>query len=155
MINKPVYIHYGDDTFRIPHPIVNRQFFTKPRGGLWASRKDGDMTWKDWCESEEFHLDRLNMSFEFTLKDDARILTLSDPEQLLDLPKTPYLDPVRWPCECLSVYLDFEKLKEQYDAIELTNICGFYWSLYGWDCNSILIMNPDIVEVVSNEREEI
>lgn len=155
MLNKPVYIHYGDDTFRIPNPIINKQFFTKPRGGFWASRKDGDMTWKDWCESEEYRLDALNVSFEFTLKDNARVLTLSDPKQLLDLPKIPQLDPFAWPSEYSSVYLNFEKLEEQYDAIELTNIGEFYWLLYGWDCNSILIMNPDVVEVVSHERGDI
>ena len=148
MLNKPVYIHYGDDTFRIPNPIVNIQSFTKPRGGFWASRKDGDMTWKDFCEDESFRLGDLNVSFEFTLKDDARILTLSNPEQLLNLPK--FNDSFSY-----HLYLNFEKLAKQYDAIELTNIGAFYWLLYGWDCNSILIMNPNVVEVINYEKGDI
>jgi hypothetical protein len=52
--------------------------------------------------------------------------------------------------------LDFEKLLERgIDAIELhlseedvsnlTVVEGLYWSLYGWDCDSILIMNPDVI----------
>ena len=46
--------------------------------------------------------------------------------------------------------LDFEKLSKDYDAIEVIDIGKFYWALYGWDCNSILIMNPDIVEVTGS-----
>ena len=53
--------------------------------------------------------------------------------------------------------LDFELLTYEYDAIELhlseDNSRGdfmecLYWVLYGWDCDSILIMNPDVVEVL-------
>ena len=39
---------------------------------------------------------------------------------------------------------------DNYDAIEVIDIGKFYWALYGWDCNSILIMNPDIVEVTDS-----
>ena len=45
---------------------------------------------------------------------------------------------------------DFEKmLADGWDAIELhLSECGeLYWALYGWDCDCILVMNPDIVEV--------
>ncbi|MFR3519297.1 MAG: hypothetical protein ACLTT4_12785 [Coprobacillus cateniformis] len=43
--------------------------------------------------------------------------------------------------------LDFEELKRQYDAIEvnISNDYGLYWKLYGWDCDSILVMNSDVV----------
>ena len=45
---------------------------------------------------------------------------------------------------------DFEKmLADGWDAIELhLSECGeLYWALYGWDCDCILVLNPDIVEV--------
>lgn len=146
---KTVYIHYGDDAFHTPDPIVNRDHFTKPKGGLWASRKyDEEMTWKRWCEQENFWLDRLDRSFEFTLKDTARILVIDDEDQLDNLPK---LDIYRKESDLSECHLDFETLKKQYDAIELTNIQDLYWRLYGWDCNSILIMNPDIVCVCPKE----
>ena len=142
---KPVYIHYGSDVYNTPDAIQNRELFTKPRGGLWASRRDDDCnTWKTWCECEKFRLDKLNYSFEFTLKDSAKVLELNDVEQLNDLPKLKPWNKNDQYDDCL---LDFEKLATEYDAIELRNICDFYWPLYGWDCNSILIMNPDIVEV--------
>ena len=42
--------------------------------------------------------------------------------------------------------LDFEELKKEYDAIEVIISDGLYYALYGWDCDSILILNKDIVE---------
>ena len=43
--------------------------------------------------------------------------------------------------------LDFEKLAQEYDAIEvlISGDPGLYYELYGWDCDSILIMNPEII----------
>ena len=141
---KTVYIHYGDDRFHDPRPIKNREYFTKPCGGLWASRKYGESTWKDWCFSEDFRVDTFDRSFEFTLKDDARVLELSDVDQFDNLPILSKEENGR----CGPTYfLNFEELAKQYDAIEVTNIGNLYFTLYGWDCNSILIMNPDIVEV--------
>ena len=149
MIKKPVYIHYGDGQFRTPNPIRNINYFTKPHGGLWASRKDDELGWKDWCEREEFRLDSFDQSFEFTLRDSARVLTLDNLDQLDNLPT---INDEQFPYNkgntFSSCYLDFEKIKQEYDAIELVDIWKFYWALYGWDCNSILIMNPDIVEVI-------
>lgn len=149
MDSKPVYIHYGDDQFRRPDPIENIMFRNKPKGGLWASRKDCIFGWKDWCEGEEFRLDTFSQSFEFKLKDGAKVLLLSELDQLDDLPKLDngYNKNDQW-TEC---NLNFEKLKRDWDAIELTNSYKFYWALYGWDCDSILIMNPDIVEIIPKE----
>ena len=46
--------------------------------------------------------------------------------------------------------LDFEKLAEQYDAIKVSISSDYrlYRALTGWDCDSILIMTPDIVNPV-------
>ena len=149
-----VYIHYGDDKFEKPGPIRNRDQFTKPGGGFWASRKGDPLGWKYWCEREEFRLNRLKRSFEFILKDFAKVAVLSSTKDLIQMPKlndswkpNKYLHgfSVDWCC------LDFEALSKIYDAIEITNIGELYWDLYGWDCNSILIMNPDIVEVIERK----
>lgn len=145
MIEKAIYIHYGDDKFRAPNPICNCNYFTKPYGGLWASKKGDELGWKSWCEREEFRLDTFDQSFEFTLKDWAKVLVLENEDQLDALPKLgDYIKGSRW----LHCHLDFEKLAQEFDAIELADIDKLYWALYGWDCNSILIMNPDIVEVI-------
>lgn len=143
MESNTVYIHYGDDTFRKMNPIKNIVWFTKPHGGLWASRVGDPQGWKDWCETEEFRLNALGSYFLFTLKPEARVLELSHEDQLKNLPKLkPYNKNDMW-SECI---LDFEKLAMEYDAVEVTNIGRLYYPLYGWDCNSILVMNPDIVD---------
>ena len=50
------------------------------------------------------------------------------------------------------VCLDFEQLlKNGIDAVQLSLFIGnyeLYYKLYGWDCDSILIMNPDIIKPV-------
>ena len=155
MEDKPVYIHYGSDSFLTPNPIRNRVYRTKPAGGLWASRKGDKSGWINWCRREHFRLESFDCGFEFTLKDGARVLELTDVSQLDILPQllndrnkfyNSKTDRYSW-SECC---LDFEKLTKDYDAIELMDVGLFYTSLYTWDCNSILIMNPDIVEVTAS-----
>ena len=148
MEEKPVYIHYGDDEYRTPNPIKNEICWVKPKGGLWASRKDDEFGWINWCRKEEFRLDSFDRFFEFTLKNGAKVLVLEDPDQLDFLPTTNSPDrPYNKYDRYSTCDLDFEKLEKKYDAIELKNSWKFHWPLYGWDCNCILIMNPDIVEV--------
>ena len=50
--------------------------------------------------------------------------------------------------------MDFEQLKENYDAIEVDISADntLYWELYGWDVDSILVLNPNVVEVVEIDR---
>lgn len=147
---KPVYIHYGSNKFKTPEPILNKVVFTKPSGGLWASRKGDPNGWKNWCIKEDFLVYSLNKSFEFTLKDNARVLKLENREQLVNLP---YNIDNKYDTSNLynTCYLDFEELSKDYDAIELMDIHEFYFALYGWDCNSILIMNPDVIDIISEE----
>ena len=155
MDDRQIYIHYGDTEFRTPIPVRNCDpSFVKPHGGMWASRTNDEFGWIDWCKREEFRLERLNTCFEFKLKEGSRVLYLKDIDQLDDLPKLPSLfGEYKKGDDYSTCNLDFEKLMEDYDAIELTDVYEFYWALYGWDCNSILIMNPDIVEVI--ERRDI
>lgn len=55
------------------------------------------------------------------------------------------------------MHIDFEALMKDYDAVEVhlseDSTCGYddglYWKMYAWDCDSILIMNPDVVITVS------
>ncbi len=41
--------------------------------------------------------------------------------------------------------LDFEKLAEEYDAIELRNSGAFADSLPAWDCDGILVLRAEKV----------
>lgn len=144
------YIHYGHTEFRrdLFCPIQNRQMFSKPWGGLWASPVDAKFGWIEWCEENHFREYSVSNCFEFTLSDEAKVLHIYSVDQLVDLPRTDET-LANWVC------LDFEQLlADGWDAVELHLsdenrsggfMDGLYWSLYGWDCDSILVMNPEVV----------
>lgn len=149
------YIHYGHSSFDLFRftPIQNREMFSKPSGGLWASAVDSEYGWKEWCTDENFRMSNLSESFEFVLTEWAKVLHIRSVKDLESLPRheTPgWYGELMWDC------LDFEILLSQgWDAIELhlseedlsqVGFCeGLYYKLYGWDCDSILIMNPYVV----------
>ncbi len=138
------YIHYGDCEFDIAkfQNITNVAEFTKPRGGLWGSRVNAEFGWKDWCLENDYQSD-LENSFVFSLDNNAKLLVIERKEQLKELPRMESSIVSK-----LWVTLDFEKLSKDYDAIEVLISKDFklYHELYGWDCDSILIMNPNIVK---------
>ena len=149
-----IYIHYGSDCFRPSEflHVTNEGFWNKPCGGFWASPVGAKCGWSDWCESEGFTLDSFNSSFSFTLVPAARVIHLYTSKDLDRM-------PCREDSSGLNRFLpDFEKMvKDGWDAIELHLSSneenwyknGLYWRLYGWDCDSILIMNPDIIVPLS------
>ena len=139
------YIHYGHKTFEPDRfqKVENQLGIPKPNGGLWASPIETEYGWKEWNANKN-----IGASFEeyfmFTLKKDAKVLTISNVEQLGDLPQLNSLFPFNtW------ALLDYEKLAEEYDAIEvkITEDGRLYEKLYTWDCDSILIINPDVIEL--------
>ena len=157
------YIHYGSTEFRkeLFMPIKNRENFVKPSGGLWSSpitRKSPKGEWKEWVDGEGFSngfKERYGDDnfFKFQLKRGSKILTIRSAKELRGLPqiKSEYYD-------FGNVLLDFEELAKEYDGIEvliseedkrgLELGEGLYWELYGWDCDSLLVFNKDIVEVL-------
>lgn len=145
---KTKYIHYGNTTFEPERfsEIKNRKYFTKPDGGFWASPVDAEYGWKDWTEDEKFTECREDNSFVFTLKDDTNVLHIHSCNGLNKLPG--HYEKILG-----GVYFDFEKMKaDGIDAVELhlSDDRGLYWALYGWDCDSILIMNKDVIEMVGD-----
>lgn len=159
-----VYVHFGSEHFNKERfvSVENRIAFTKPYGGLWGSPINTECNWENWCKSNDFELKRLEKCFYFKLKSKAKRLYINNVDQLKELPK------VKQP-EIFSINLwdtlDFEKLSEEYDALEITLTYedktkiedlwsgGLYQRLYGWDVDSILVMNPDIVEEIENLAE--
>ena len=161
------YIHYGSNEYIPFAGVRNVREWQKPEGGLWGCREDDPNGWEAWCRKEQYQLKRLKKRFSFTLTEDSCVLTLEKEEQLIDLPKQKPWEPkdLSWmetfepdqiptpeqldewlrPNWCL---LDFEKLAQRYDAIELINAGAFRSSLNLWDCNCILVMNPNAVQVL-------
>lgn len=141
------FIHYGHKKFdqKLFKNIKNWEIHSKPKGGLWASDIKAKYGWKDWCKDEDFCECYTDNSFVFGLKPDARILVINKVSDLEKLPrfKTEIFDVSIW------YSLDFEQISKDYDVMEV-NISkdpDLYWKLYGWDCDSIVVMNPDVIIV--------
>jgi hypothetical protein len=123
----------------------------KPLGGLWASPVDAQFGWAAWCEAENFRLERLRESFTFELKPGARVLEIT-PENVWELPQSknslfPRREEERSFAYASVKDIDFVALAQQYDVLEcsLSMYPSLYWSLYGWDCDCILVMNPEVI----------
>lgn len=141
------FIHYGATEF-LPDkflPIKNKHPFVKPgRTGLWASPINSGYGWKDWCEDKEFRECSESNCFTFKLTDNARVYVI---DTYKDLESVPYL------IKDGDLYqtIDFEKMATEYDAIHLTingqleTRLSFPLSLYGWDCESLLVLNPKVI----------
>lgn len=149
-MNK-VYIHYGADHYdkskfksiETFDPVTN-----KPKGGLWASPVDTDWGWKDWCEGENFHLDRFNKNFKFTLANGSKVFHIRTADDVMKLPVAKFPDSDLW---SIGWYYDWKKIVKKYDAVELhmsENYSLFHDIFYCWDVDSIIVLNPDIIKEV-------
>lgn len=140
------YIHFGAKNFdpNKVREIKNRKMFTKPIGGFWASPTDAKYGWEEWSENNYYEECDENNSITFTLTDNAKVLTIKSVDDLKNL-------PINVPLGFNftgTVYLDFEALAREYDAIEvyISEDSRLYEALYGWNCDNILIMNKDIIK---------
>ena len=141
------YIHYGCKSFDENkfNPIKNRDIMTKPRGGFWASPMDTSYGWSDWCKSQAYYYND-KVYFTFSLSDKANVVHIRNEEDLSEMPMIEKSLIHGIAC------IDFEKmLNDGVDAIELHLTdeekynSNLNYALYGWDCDSILIMNPKII----------
>jgi hypothetical protein len=139
-------ITYGKGAEFRPHvfkPIVNdskRTVVPKPRGGLWSSPVNSEWGWADWCKSANYG--SLDSWFEF--KFNGRVYVIDSHKDAMCMP---------WVSNGCGKYIDFEQMVNSYDAIHLT-VKGEYdtryvdnCSLYGWDCESVLVMNKMCIKM--------
>lgn len=155
--NNGVYIHFGSKVFDINgfKPIKNQKYITfkpDPESGLWGSLVGSTYGWYDLCKEfgfDDFRWD-FNNSFIFKLKDDARVAHLYTDDDLFSLPErenSPF-------CDYGWYAIDYEESCKLYDAIQLhinsVSSLEYLFSaagyLYDWDCESIFVMNPDVIE---------
>lgn len=141
---NPIVIHYGSKEFSIQKFQKIENNFIKPRGGLWTSPVGSEYGWKEWCEAEKFRKCTEENSFKLKFNKGTKICiieTFDDLERKMiwrkfELPHLPIL----------NYYPDYEKMAEIYDAIWLTtegqlNTRFTQPNLYGWDCETVLILN--------------
>lgn len=157
------FITYGLGNFDPEkfEPIKNTKYNIKPKGGLWSSPKNSKFGWKDWCEAERYYKNSgLRNYFEFNLDKSSRVYII---DNFFDLTLIPYkiIDPLYSSLSFGQNFIDYEEMTKDYDAIWLTakgqwetrlpesdglfDIDGHSISLYGWDCESLLILNKDII----------
>lgn len=155
-----IYIHYGSKVFN-PYkgfPVKNSAYpWVKPscHTGLWASRENATFGWKQWCEQECFADCMKENSFRFRLRKDAKVAHLHCKDDIL---KLPLIEGIRDDGIFDNIYIDFEQcVRYGYAGIELEwygdewkNVSkdNLYYNLYGWDCDSIVILNSKYVEVL-------
>ena len=143
------YIHYGHRCF-VPElflPIQNQDYMNKPIGGLWASPVNAEYGWKKWCEDNDMFTKNMNESFKFRLKWNAEVWHIHNKGDVETMPEAKSQHGFK------STFFvpDFEELLNTgIDAVELhfSEDPELYMTMYGWDCDSILILNRDVIEVV-------
>ena len=151
MGRSKLYIHYGATEFSPERfePIKNRMSYNKPTGGLWASALSSKYGWKQWCRRNDFDSCNLKKSFRFKLNT-KRIFVIDSCEKAHTLPRRKK-DPFEIGIELTYPVLpDFELLAKEYDAIDfrISSDSALYFEMYTWDCDSILVLNQDVIEVV-------
>lgn len=145
---QKVYIHYGHDKFNSDSFVeIKNQMWNKPFGGLWASDVKARYGWKQWCKDEDFRDCVKENSFCFKLKEKSKILLINSHN---DLRKLPLEHGVPEYINNIYLCIDFEKLKQEYDAIEvlISEDDKLYYDLYGWDCDSLLVLNKNCIDEI-------
>lgn len=147
---KTVYRNYGNGSNFDPtlwKDPKNGGWIKPEIGGLWASPVDSKWGWKDWCEAEDFLDTSKQEYFDFCLSDDARVYTINTPTdiRIFKYAVSPFMSgyPI--------LTIDFEGARKDYDAIflselgERTTRFSDPFSFYDWDCESILILNKEVI----------
>lgn len=141
------YVHYGAKHFNKDkfEPIKNRGWGNKPIGGFWASPTDTLRGWKEFNDWERIAKCNDDNAVTFTIDDTARVLPLHNKEDyewmaerygfLVDL--DPPFPPV--------MHYDFERIAHDFDVIDFKIGHEMSRLMYGWDCDCILVLNPDVV----------
>ena len=132
--------------------IRNHKFFNKPNGGLWGSPIDSSWGWKDWCDSENFKRnDGFNSGFTWEISDPDKILIIDSMETYQSLPESYKYSSSLFGYRTNYIYLDFERISQDYDAILLTER-GFNELRHDislnfcfWDCESIIVLNQEAI----------
>ena len=139
------YIHYGSAKFDKSKfkSIENIQFFNKPSGGLWGCEVGTKFGWKEFCELENIDWVNLSDSFEFELTTEARVLRLHNPDDYVEFRSKYAINDIGIK---LALGYDFERIAKEYDVIDF-KVGELYMALYGWDVDSIVVLNSDVIKV--------
>ena len=154
------YITYGFDKFEkerlvpVSQPLSIRG--NKPIGCFWGSPVGAEFGWKQWCERNDFRLSSFSSYIVWRLKDGSKILKIRSAADVEPLPVV--ID------ENLNDLpnIDYNLLRTKFDAVELVNpwigkSCSHSshkeFGFNTWDCQSIVVLNPNKIEVLRCRRD--
>lgn len=143
---------FSPEVFKKPE---NGDWIKPKKGGLWTSPTDSKWGWGDWCRAEDFRTETLKNHFLIKMNPDARILVIDSLADLQAMHFKKLIEPQRLSCK-----IDFEKIAEDYDAIWLTEKgesetrYSRPLTMYGWDVETVLILNIDCFTVIKNKDDE-
>lgn len=162
-------IEYDPMKFRTAKNREGYLSMNKPLYGFWSSPVNSGWGWKNWCRCEDFRTTSFDHWTKFKLKPGAKIIiidSLHDLEEVLC--NFSIIDKAyRW---SLKPSIDFEKiLQAGYDGVLLTEhgneethhpdqVCvnglEAYVDLNAWDCESMVLLKNDNLEVLEIERRK-
>jgi len=140
-------------------PLNNYQF--KPTGGFWASNHIHNAyvisEWFTYLTKEAPSIARykdLNNAIIFSLKDTAKILTVNNAKQVLELsskyPSYHHILNFHKEINNKSTIFDYEKLSQDYDGIYIDyNLFKYKFEtdvFNSFSCNSLLLFNLDCIK---------
>lgn len=128
-------------TESLVEPIKNREFWTKPLGGLWTSSLVGSRhsAWTDWCDREDFRQNTYR--FRLKVSPTANVFEVKTPEDVDFLIR---LFGEADKCGMMIEYrLDWEKVSQFYDGVRLSyqmvrKTGGYESPFHAWDVESTL-----------------
>ena len=148
LIQATEFVHFGSSRLdRNKFKDISEENYCgglKPRGGLWGSNESVESYgWRKWCRDNEYECDTSSY-FRFRLKDSARLLVVTGDELL----EQNHLYAMGHPPS--STFKDWTSIRERYDAVYIAagSDRDLYFKYYGWDCDSILVLNFDSIEQV-------
>lgn len=122
--------------------------------GLWVSDESGDDGWKNWCESEGFRPERLELAIEVKLKENSRILHIKSVSEIDDFHNTYSTG------EGFNIGIDWVKVAKQYQGIVISpyqyrrrldgDVRRWY---YGWDCASGCIWDLKAIKTLQHVEQ--
>lgn len=159
-------IHYTDKPFSLePRSYEQSELHSQSKpSGFWVS-VEGVYDWPWWCVEETFGVERLVVSYDVILKEDANILYLETEYDILDFTKEyPYLREQWKDLKGLGIMqsyeLDWNKVKAKYQGIiispyqwncRLDQRCQWY---YGWDCASGCLWDLSCIKEIKLREKE-
>jgi hypothetical protein len=139
--------HYSYEPFRLnPHHEYTLEPHAMKPTGLWVSV---DNAWQQWCEGENFAIERLRHCTAIYVTHEARILQLTSPKEI-DIFTRVFHRPNRSPYSQIAE-IDWPRLRDHYDGLIITphqwdrrwDPRTLWYSL--WDCASGCIWNCQMI----------